>query len=77
MRSLLKALILPLILQGFIGLTPSGQLVNRLVSMLLSYQILIGRTIAGVTFIRRKVLLNPLLSGAGGAYAYLMHFIFE
>ena len=48
-----------------LGLTPSG----RLVDVLLPNQILIGRTIIVVTFIRRKALFNPLFLVAGGTDA--------
>lgn len=54
-----------------VGLTPS----SRLVDMLLSDQVLIGQTIAGVTFIKREALLNPLFLGMGGTYADLIYFI--
>lgn len=46
------------LLMIFVGLTPSRQLVDWTVHMILSDYILIGWTIAGVTFLRRKVLLN-------------------
>ena len=47
-----------------LGLTPSG----RLVDVPLPDQILIGRTII-VIFIRRKALVNPFFSVAGGTDA--------
>ena len=49
-----------------LGLMPSG----RLVDVLLLDQILIGRTIIVVTFIRRKALLNPLFLVAGGFFIF-------
>ena len=47
----------------------SGRMIDWLVEMHLFDQILIGRTIAGVTLMRKIKLLNPLYSGAGGIYA--------
>lgn len=60
----------------FVGLTPSDQLVDWLVDMPLSDQILIGWAAAGVPFIRRTTLPNSLFSGVGGTCVDLMCFIF-